>query len=152
MSETIETNEVFENDFVNEEAVTTEAVTEEAPVTADAVTEEAPAAVVEVVATGTLVEEDEEDEEEDDDDFFAEEEAPAVPEIDPATIITFRTSAGSDKYVTAPASMPLVDAIAKSGLRFNGDFTCWLNGQEVALGTQVAGGMTVTVVGSVKGG
>lgn len=89
--------------------------------------------------------------EEDDDAFFEEDEA-SVPEVDPATLVTIRTSQGRDAFVSAEQPMPLVDAIAKSGLRFNGDFTCWLNGQEVGLGTVVSGGQTVTVVGSVKGG
>ncbi len=144
----------FENDFD-----VTEAVTEAAADTLDeerqaSVTEgDAPTTNADVAAVVEAIREGEVDEEEvDDDDFFAEDEAPAVPEVDPATIITIRTSQGSDVFVPVPQPMPLVDAIAKSGLRFNGDFTCWLNGQEVGLGTMVAGGQTVTVVGSVKGG
>lgn len=87
-----------------------------------------------------------------DDDFFAEDATEEVEPVDPATVVTIRTSQGSDVYVPAPEPMPLVDAVARSGIRFNGDYTAWLNGQEVGLGTTVSGGMTVTIVGSVKGG
>lgn len=147
----------FENDFQNEEVAVAQQPTTEAAIEAaeeerqaEVATVEAPAAVVEAEFHLDTVED--EDDEPEDDDFFDEEEVPAVPEIDPATVVTIRTSASGDKYVQATSAMPLIDVISKSGLRFNGDFTCWLNGQEVALGTQVAGGMTVTVVGSVKGG
>lgn len=130
----------FENDFEPTEALPGEPSPEPTP--------------AEEVNTALAAADQVEDEEieNDEDDFFTENAAAAVPEIDPATVITIRTSAGADKFVEAPAPLPLVDAIAKSGLRFNGDYTCWLNGQEVPLGTTVAGGMTVTVVGSVKGG
>jgi len=134
----------FENDFAVEEAVTEAA--------ADILEEERQADPIAEGEVEAPAAEAEGGEDLTDDDFFAEDEAPAVPEVDPATIITIRTSQGSDVFVPAPQPMPLVDAIAKSGLRFNGDFTCWLNGQEVGLGTVVAGGQTVTVVGSVKGG
>lgn len=126
---------------MSEEMIVEEAVTE-----AEAMAETAEAELP------VEAEVDVEEEELDEDDFFAEDEAAAVPDVDPATLITIRTSAGQDVFVEAPEPMALVDAIAKSGLRFNGDYTCWLNGQEVPLGTKVAGGNTVTVVGSVKGG
>lgn len=132
----------FEHDFENEESVS--------EIAAVATIEEIEAETAPVSQEATVLVE--EDDETTDDDFFAEEEEEAIPEVDPATIITIRTSASSDKLVEAAAPMPLVDAITKSGLRFNGDYTCWLNGQEVGLGTMVSGGMTVTVVGSVKGG
>ncbi len=86
------------------------------------------------------------------DSFFAESEVAAVPEVDPAKVVTILPSSGQSKYVEIEQPTAIVEIIARSGLQFNGTFTCFLNNAEIPLTQPVSGGSTVTVVGTVKGG
>lgn len=88
------------------------------------------------------------------DDFFAESAVPEAAQLDPAKVVTLRTSASNrDTYVeVGEESLPLVDIVSKSGIRFNGEYQGWLNGAQISLGDRVAPGSTVSLIGSVKGG
>jgi hypothetical protein len=125
----------FENDFEN---LDEQEVVEEAAVEAEAAPAEftpEPAGPVE-------------------DDFFTESAVPETAAMDPAKVVTLRTSASNrDTYVeVGEESLPLVDIVGKSGIRFNGEYQGWLNGAQISLGDKVAPGSTVSLIGSVKGG
>ncbi len=129
----------FENDFENlddQEVVEEAAVEETAEVVVAA---EAPAAE----HAGPV-----------EDDFFTESAVPETAAMDPAKVVTLRTSASNrDTYVeVGDESLPLVDIVGKSGIRFNGEYQGWLNGAQISLGDKVAPGSTVSLIGSVKGG
>ncbi len=127
----------FENDFENldDQEVVEEAAVEEP---AEVAVEEAPA-----VPAGPV-----------EDDFFTESAVPETAAMDPAKVVTLRTSASNrDTYVeVGEESLPLVDIVSKSGIRFNGEYQGWLNGAQISLGDKVAPGSTVSLIGSVKGG
>jgi hypothetical protein len=86
------------------------------------------------------------------DDFFAENAVEAVPDVDPATIVTLIPSSADSKYVTIAGPTQVLELINKAGLRFEGEFTCFLGQNELKLNDLVPGGSTVTIAGKVKGG
>lgn len=86
------------------------------------------------------------------DDFFAESAVEAEPVVDPNTLVTLVPSSSSNKFVPVAGPTPMIDLIARSGLQFAGDFTCFLNGAEIHLTDVVPGGSTVIIAGKVKGG
>jgi hypothetical protein len=128
----------FENDFeATDEAAAAAAPANELP---EAPTNAEVAAQVEAPAV---------------DDFFAEDAAPAMPEVDPARVITLVPSSSDNRYVEAregETAIPMLDLISRAQLRFEGNFQCYLNNTEISLTTLVPAGSTVSIVGKVKGG
>ncbi len=137
----------FEHDFAEEAAI--EAAAEQAAErmladTEAAISEVAGEPVAVVIATEETPIED---------DFFAENAAPAIPQVDPAKIVTIIPSSSDNRYVETDGNpVPMLDLISRAELRFEGDFTCYLNNAEISLTTLVPAGSTVSIVGKVKGG
>ena len=83
--------------------------------------------------------------------FFPTEET-GVELPDAQTVITLRTSGGDTRYVPAAEPMSASQVIVTAGVSVAGAVQYWLNGAQIQPSDLVSPGMTLTVVGSVKGG
>ena len=84
-------------------------------------------------------------------DFIGEtEEAGFVP--DPDQVVTIRTSGGDNRYVPVDGPKSLSQVMLSSGLRFEGEYTVFLNGVQIQGADIVPAGSTLNIIGSVKGG
>ena len=85
-------------------------------------------------------------------DEFGNELDTFLDDVDPATVVTIRPGSGSPAYqtVTEPTSLSVL--LQRAGLTWNGQLDAFVEGAPINLDTPVSGGVTVTLIGNVKGG
>ena len=72
--------------------------------------------------------------------------------VDPAQIVTLRSSQGASWPVPVEQPTAVKDLIRQANLTVGVDTIIWVDGATVGMDTVVPGGAIVTLVGSVKGG
>lgn len=72
--------------------------------------------------------------------------------IDPAQIVTLRSSAGQSWPVPVEQPTAVKDLVRQANLTLGTEVVVWVDGATVSMDQVVPGGAIVTLVGNVKGG